>query len=316
MNTIPKPVFIAIIVTGLLVPSFAAESTRSVIKNGATPDTATLSALSHKPEILFPESGVSKTLNYILYRNNIFIPVSVNDAKQCLFWVDTGGGTSFINSRHPDYKSLPGKSVKFHTVAVENEGKIVEDSAVFYLFSSLKFAGIELKNTLGQFFPSDGFDQTLFNEAGLEVCGMLGVTALSGMITEINYPQNTITFKPSGKMASASLSTAAKARLVADPARQNLSWVEISFNNGKHYDFDFDTGCSAAMRITGSLAEELGVKAENGYYSIPDGLLGDQPVVGVKAIDSRRSFNLLGYGFFRNFKMTLDYPGKTAYFEN
>ena len=166
-----------------------------------------------------------------------------------------------------------------------------------------------------QFFPSDSFDQTISSESGLEVCGMLGTTALGAIVTEINYPENTILFKTSGKAISPSLKNATKASLKIDPLKSNLSWVSIDFKNGEKSDFNFDTGCSSSMKITPDLAKKLGLNMENDQYAMPDSFIGNQIISGVRANASRRPFNFIGYGFLRQFKITLDYPGGFVYFE-
>lgn len=288
----------------------AAEGTRSVVKSGTGADPATAEILSIRPQAVFPETGLSQTVNYVLYRNNIFLPVSVNGAKPCLFWVDSGGGTTFINSRHPEFAAIQGKSRKLHSVDVENAGKVEKDTAVFYNLDSLKFAGIELKNTVGQFFPSDFFDQTIYSESGLEVCGMLGTTGLAGLVTEIDYPQNTITFSSSAAVSP----NAPYARIKVDPQRGNMTWGEVVFAQGKKADFIFDTGCSQAMKLTAAAAGELGFPLENGQYSVPEGYFGALPMPALKAAVTKRAFNLLGYGFFRDYRITLDYPAGTVYF--
>lgn len=293
-----------------VVASLAAEGTRSVVKRGAESDLVTVNILGIRPQAVFPETGVSQTLNYVLYRSNIFIPAAANGTKPCLFWVDTGGGTTFINSRHPDFAAIQSKSRKLHSVDVENAGKVEKDAAVFYNLDSLKFAGVELKNTVVQFFPSDFFDQTIYSEAGLEICGMLGTTALAGMVTELDYPKNTITFRSSAAVPSDALA----AKITIDPQRGNMTWAELRFGQGKKTELVFDTGCSQTMKLTAASAGDLGFKLEGGEYVVPEGYLGKQPTPPLKAAVSKRPVNLLGYGFFRNFKIMLDYPAETVYF--
>lgn len=288
----------------------ATEGTRSLVKSGAGADPATAAVLATRPRAVFPETGVSRTLNYVLYRNNVFIPVSANGGKPCLFWVDTGGGTTFINSRHPDFTVLRDESARLHSVDSENAGKIEKDAAVFYDLDSLKFAGIELRHTVVQFLPSDFFDQTIHSEAGLEICGMLGTTALAGMVTELDYPRNIITF--STRAAVSPEARAAKIKI--DPQKGNMTWVELAFKNGKKNGFVLDTGCSQAMKLTAASAAELGLALADGQYSVPEGSLGGQAVPPLRAAVSKVPFDLLGYGFFRDYRMTLDYPSGAVYF--
>lgn len=312
-------VFLILATINLPISVYSSENekevySRSTVKVGSTLDKISYEILSKKPDnIKFSKSNESKELHFILYRNNIFIPVSVNDKKSCLFWVDTGGGTSFINSRHPEYKKLYSELKKIHVIDVEKSGKIYKDVTKLYLAKSLKFANIEMSNVVVQNMESDSFDQTIFDETGLEICGMLGTTALSGVITEINYPDNVIKFFPPN--TNLNLKNAKKAKFWTDPNKFNLPYVNISLGENKSADFCFDTGFSSSMKITEDSAKELGILSKNDKYFIDSAIIGEQKITDINATKSKHPFNLIGYGIFRNFKITIDYLKEIVYFE-
>ena len=288
--------------------------TSSTIKLGENLDKLSLDALSQVPTPLI-KGGSSDSIHFILYRNNIFIQVSVNNSKQCLFWVDTGGGTSFINSRHPNFKEAIQTCPKVHVINVEKNGQVVNNAVVLFNCPSMKFGGVELQDTIVEMKESDDFDKTIFNEIGLEVCGMLGTTALRALVSEIDYPQGTIRFILPSAFAVESKKDAKRCSFTVNPNKGNLPYVKAQVNGKDTFDFDFDTGCSGAFRISEDLVKNLGLEFNEKTLLLDSVKIGQLSFEKQLAKKSSHPFCIVGYGIFRNFRITIDYSRGTIYFE-
>lgn len=292
-------------------PATAENVSISTIGQGEAVDKTTVEVLSSVPTAAMGNIA-SELVHFVQYRNNIFLPVSVNGGKPCLFWVDTGGGTSFINSRYPGYQQLKQSLPKKHVIRTMNRDDLPVDTLTLYNCPTLKFAGVELRDTVVQMCDSDDFDKTIFMETGLEICGMLGTTALRALVSEIDYPNGTLRFFSPSTFQFAS-NTAKSCSFAVDPQRGNLPFVTAEVN-GKTEAFDFDTGCSSALKVSSAILQDLGANQVNSL-TIDHLRLGDLSLQHVSASRSRYPFSILGYGVLRGYRVTIDYSRNVIHFE-
>jgi predicted aspartyl protease len=290
------------------------------------PDT--LFTLPRAPlrDFAFPGGSGAVTAPVLYAENLLFIAVSVAGGAPVNFVIDSGAGTTVLDSAYAVRLGVHG------TASLPGMGGGGVRRAELATLPPLEVVGLRLESQTGAILP---LTEMVEAATGVPAAGILGFDFLSRFVTRIAYADRTVTFWDPDTFATR---YRAFGSTVEAPLVMNLFSLPATVDQGCSGTILLDTGAAHSL-LGRAFAERCGALERTGVTSAATGIAGEErsrtvrldslrvagftvvrPTVGLQ-IESGGGFlagpyaGLLGNDVLERFALTLDYRHQRVTFE-